>query len=413
MALTYAHLLQQSVGVDHLVAPELYDKCLHASPPPGGWFSIVDTITRLSLTFYAFYRFLVTRPFSLLYFAYGWNTLWYGRISGLLLTLCLPVLPFFLCGVELLKRVGEMMPWAEEDWKLKGPGRVFFVRPEAFLASIFWDFQLALASFCGSFLQFGTDRDGLMHTWYDTICNKEYWLALLDQVDARRPLQLASWDGKTAHAEGPGPEFGSADLVSKINDSYLGIGDRVLKRGKAAGGDFDTLADIQAILEADPEYAGKQAILCEFIVPTKTAKVCSEGFPFSSSLGLPWPPLLISPWPPLLILPWPRSARRASTPCTPSTSSRCAPRMASRSSTCCCGRTARSGRATRARRATWSTSPPRRSLRPSRGTRLTLRSRRPTWWACSCPACSTPARRPSLRTRPPSSAGSRRSAGTR
>jgi len=268
----------KSVGVDHLVAPELYDKCLHASPPPGGWFSIVDTITRLSLTFYAFYRFLVTRPFSLLYFAYGWNTLWYGRISGLLLTLCLPVLPFFLCGVELLKRVGEMMPWAEEDWKLKGPGRVFFVRPEAFLASIFWDFQLALASFCGSFLQFGTDRDGLMHTWYDTICNKEYWLALLDQVDARRPLQLASWDGKTAHAEGPGPEFGSADLVSKINDSYLGIGDRVLKRGKAAGGDFDTLADIQAILEADPEYAGKQAILCEFIVPTKTAKVCSEGF---------------------------------------------------------------------------------------------------------------------------------------
>merc|ERR1719453_1429996 len=103
--------------------------------------------------------------------------------------MCLPVLPFFLCTVEVLKRIGEKMPWAEEDWKLKGPGRVFFVRPDSLVASLFWDFQLALSVFCGSFLQFGTDRDGLMHTWYDTICNKEYWLGLLDQVDARRPRQ--------------------------------------------------------------------------------------------------------------------------------------------------------------------------------------------------------------------------------
>jgi len=264
--------------VSHLVAGTLYEKCQNASPPIGGWFSVVDTATRLSLTFYAFYRFLLLRPFSLLYFAYGWNTLWYGRISGLLLTLCLPLLPFFLCAVELLKRIGEKMPWAEEDWKLKGPGRVFFVRPDAFIASLFWDFQLALSVFCGSFLQFGIDRDGLMHTWYDTICNKQYWLGLLDQVEARRPLQLATWDGRQAHASGPGPEFGSADLVSKINDSYLGIGDRVLKRGKASGGDFDTLADIQAILESDVEYAGKEAILSEFIVPDEAVRLSSDGF---------------------------------------------------------------------------------------------------------------------------------------
>lgn len=56
-----------------------------------------------------------------------------------------------------------------------------------------------------------------------------YWLALLDEVDARRPLQLAAWDGKNATAVGPGPCYGNSDLVSKINDSYLGIGDRVLK----------------------------------------------------------------------------------------------------------------------------------------------------------------------------------------
>ena len=260
----HRHFMQPpALDAGRITAGALYDKCLNAEPPLGGWFSIWDTLTRLSLTFYSFYRFLLLRPFSLLYFAYGWNTLWYGRICGLLLTFSLPVLPFFLCGVEVLKRIGEQMPWAEEDWKLKGPGRVFFVRPDTFIASLFWDFQLAMSVFCGSFLQFGTDRDGLMHTWYAAICNKDYWHRLLDQVDARRPMQLASWDGMFAHATGPGPEYGSSDLVSKINDSYLGIGDKMLKRGKVAGGDFDTLADIQAILEADPRYHGKQAILSE------------------------------------------------------------------------------------------------------------------------------------------------------
>jgi len=161
---------------------------------------------------------------------------------------------------------------------MKGPGRVFFVRPDSFVASLFWDFQLAISVFCGSFLQYGTDRDGLMHTWYDTICTKEYWLKLLDEVEARRPLQLATWDGRAAHACGPGPEFGGADLVSKISDSYLGIGDRVLKRGKATGGDFDTLADLQAIIEADQEYVGKSAVLCEFVVPATDLRISSEGY---------------------------------------------------------------------------------------------------------------------------------------
>ena len=273
-------------GSGSVTAGALYDKCLHAAPPAGGWFSILDTMTRLSLTLYAFYRFLLLRPLSLLYFAWGYNTLWFGYFLGVLLTINLPVLPFALCAMELLKRINEKMPWAETDWKLQGPGRVFFVRPDTLIASLFWDFYLANSVFCGSFLQFGTDRDGLAHTWYDSICNKEYWLGLLDEAEARRPRQLASWDGETAKAEGPGPEYGNSDLVSKINDSYLGIGDKKLKRGKAAGGDFDTLADVQKILEADPAYKGKKAILTEFIVPTESIALSSDGFSNVHSLDI-------------------------------------------------------------------------------------------------------------------------------
>ena len=59
-----------------LTAGNLYRLCLEARPPPGGWFSIADTATRLLLAIYAFYRLLVLQPRALLYFAYGWNTLW-------------------------------------------------------------------------------------------------------------------------------------------------------------------------------------------------------------------------------------------------------------------------------------------------------------------------------------------------
>jgi len=274
-------------SAENLTAGNLYQLCLEARPTFGGeWFSISDTATRLGLAVFAFYRFLLLQPLSLLRFAYGWNTLWYGQWRGLVLTLYLPALPLVLCAVELAKRVGEKMPWAEVDWKMKGPGRVFFVRPPTFVASLLWDFYLAISVFCGTFLQFGNDADGLMHTWYDTICVKEYWHGLLDAAKARRPLQLAGWDGESAHEVGPGVGFGLANLVCKISDSYLGIGDKVLTRGKASGGDFDTLADIQAILAADPAYAGKDAILCEFVFPHPTLALSSAGYGQVHSLDI-------------------------------------------------------------------------------------------------------------------------------
>ena len=171
-----------------------------------------------------YYRFLLREPLSLAFFAFGWNRLWYGLVPGVVLTLFLPVLPFVLCAIEAAKRLNEALnPFVKVDWKLAGPGRVFFVRPDSLVASLLWDFYLATSVFCGSFLQYGTDREGLMHTWYDTVCTKEYWLKLLDDAGARRPLQLGAWDGGRLADVGPGIGFGGADLVCKISDSYLGM----------------------------------------------------------------------------------------------------------------------------------------------------------------------------------------------
>jgi len=85
------------------------------------------------------------------------------------------------------------------------------------------------------------------------------------------------------HDTRPGIGFGRADLVCKISDSYLGIGDKVLKRGV----DFTCTSDVEAVLKADPEYAGKRAILTELIRPAgEQLKVSSEGYGQVHSLDI-------------------------------------------------------------------------------------------------------------------------------
>ena len=121
-----------------------------------------------------------------------------------------------------------------------------------------------------------------MHTWYDTVCTKEYWLKLLDDAGARRPLQLGAWDGGHLADVGPGIGFGKADLVCKISDSYLGIGDRLLKRGK----DFSSREEVEATLLNDPEYKGKAAVLAEFIRPTETLTLSSKEYGAVHSLDI-------------------------------------------------------------------------------------------------------------------------------
>ena len=171
-----------------LRAGRLYEICLDASPAGGTWFSIADTSVRAGLAVLLFYRFLVLQPLALLRFAWGWNTLWYGRLIGALLTLYLPFLPVLFFGLVIYTRLNEALnPFVKVDWKMAGPGRVFFVRPDSFFASLMWDFYLSISVFSGSFLQYGTDKDGLAHTWYDEICTKEYWFGLLDAAGARRP----------------------------------------------------------------------------------------------------------------------------------------------------------------------------------------------------------------------------------
>ena len=116
----------------------LFERARFSSPtPPPPARAVADTSHRLSLVLSCYYRFLLREPLSLAFFAFGWNRLWFGLVPGVVLTLFLPVLPFVLCAIEAAKRLNEALnPFVKVDWKLAGPGRVFFVRPDSLVASL-------------------------------------------------------------------------------------------------------------------------------------------------------------------------------------------------------------------------------------------------------------------------------------
>ena len=113
--------------------------------------------------------------------------------------------------------------------------------------------------YIGLFLACGNDSDAVNHSWYDTLTNKDFWREVMEKQKMRVPLQLGRWDGSTLKMD---HEL-KCDVVLKITDSYLGIGDKFLDIGT----DFSSLEDLTRILETstflgasgvDDSYAGKE-----------------------------------------------------------------------------------------------------------------------------------------------------------
>jgi hypothetical protein len=119
----------------------------------------------------------------------------------------------------------------------------------------------------------GTNHDAIQHTWYDTILTKHFWRETLTNVGARLPRALGSWDGKDLVVNYPG-EIEKCDLVVKIPDSFLGIGDSFWNRGR----DFKTLKDLEVLLNkpvSEGGYLGKEALVLELVRPKASLGVHS------------------------------------------------------------------------------------------------------------------------------------------
>jgi hypothetical protein len=115
--------------------------------------------------------------------------------------------------------------------------------------------------FVGNFWLAGPNEDGIQHTLQDTILTKDFWRKTLSNVNARIARQLGQFsDNKLTLTE----DITNTDIVLKLNNSYLGIGDIFMNYGK----DFTTQADIKTRMDKDDyDYEGKQAIVMELVRP--------------------------------------------------------------------------------------------------------------------------------------------------
>jgi hypothetical protein len=104
---------------------------------------------------------------------------------------------------------------------------VFFISPESFYARFTWDIYLVQSIYVYNFLMLGTNRLAVKHTLRDSVTTKEFWRKHMEAAGCFVPPQLAHFDGEKATYSGDTAQKSRA--IIKVNDGYLGGGDKILK----------------------------------------------------------------------------------------------------------------------------------------------------------------------------------------
>jgi hypothetical protein len=224
------------------------------------WWSVRDVGTRTARALLLWAYLAIRYPISFFKFTLRYNIVWYNAPLGVFLTLFYPITPFAIFILELVKRMMKALHPVESF----DDGSVFFVSPPTLTASIIWEFLKNFGMYVGAFVQTGDDKTAIEHTWYDALTHKHFWRGHLEAAGAAIPRSVASWDGEKLSKT---VDSLNLDLVFKLPDSYLGIGDKYLMFGK----DFKSEADVVAILRA--EYAGKEAFLLDWVRPRSDMEV--------------------------------------------------------------------------------------------------------------------------------------------
>lgn len=257
---------EKADSAEALSAGDWYRKCLLVgnSKPFGGWFGLFDCAWRYSLTVMLFYWNMIVTPLSFFQYTFHYNQLWYGK-WGLLLTATYPVLPLAIVMLELCKKIQDWLK-PQDNWMTAGPGAVFFVKPSNPIADLLWSCYLNTSMFTAQFLLAGNHPDAISHTWEDTILTKDFWRGALERVGACVPRQLGRWVSGELILE---HELDGSDLVIKVPDSYLGIGDSFWNHGR----DYTTQEELESLLSK--EYPDKEVMVLELVRPKKELGVHS------------------------------------------------------------------------------------------------------------------------------------------
>ena len=128
------------------------------------------------------------------------------------------------------------------SWMTKGPGSIFFARPSGFANSVLWDMWLFLGLFTSSYIMTGTNRTAMKHIEYDAVANKWFWRDVFKRGRVFYPTKIGSFDKGELKVNLKNVKKGER-IIIKEPDSYLGIGDLTLEKGK----DFQTTHDLKGI----------------------------------------------------------------------------------------------------------------------------------------------------------------------
>jgi len=243
--------------MDDLTLGKLYEGVTFCSDRR--WFHTADIWYRFSLVVFLHYFLAITHPIAYPKFVFRYLNEWYG-IPTAVCGLCFWfVYPFWVFCLEVCKRVKQQ--WTV-DWTQAGPGSVFFARPNGFINSLCWDTYINASMMSAHFLYNGTSQEAIASSVKDLpgASTKSFWRdVVFENCGLRKARQVGTWkDNKmTLHHD---PE--NVDLICKVEDSYLGIGDEWLTYGK----DFDTKEDLEKFCQKT--YANEPLVhLLEIVRP--------------------------------------------------------------------------------------------------------------------------------------------------
>lgn len=253
-----------NIDVQNLVAGDVYHLCTTGTKDQT-WFTLGDCLYRYSLVFGAHYWNVLTCPAAYFYYTLQYNKVWYGLVPGTVLSCFYLVMPFALMIKSLYKILRDKLT-TSANWMTDCPGNVFFLKPPNPIASIIWDFYLDQSLYVGQFYLVGTDKDAIQHTWYDTILTKDFWGKTMTDMGARIPLRLGRWKKNKFEVYHP---ITNQNLVIKLPDSYLGIGDSFWNHGT----DYNNLEELETKLMETygpgGKFAANDAIVMECVVAKK------------------------------------------------------------------------------------------------------------------------------------------------
>jgi len=247
---------------------QLYTLCTDISPPLGGWFGLYDCFGRAMRSVFAFYYLAITHPISFFQFSLAYNYLWYGKNVGYLLTLCFYVVwPFAVLILRILLKLKNMCIFK----KSFDDGNVFFVAPSNPVSSLMWDFYKEFSVYSSLFIMCGHHQTAIDHSWYDTITQKKFWRDHLTNTGAHVPEKFAEWNNETCTWVNDGDSNVVGDVVIKLPDSYLGIGDLFLAVGETEGYN-GTREEIETILtnkysQGSEHYRKEGTFVLEWVRP--------------------------------------------------------------------------------------------------------------------------------------------------